>query len=128
MSLFDFKDVSLKIGDTTILQRVSMSMQAGEIVTIVGPNGSGKSTLLRLLIGSLAPTGGRVTKAPKLRIGYVPQRLAIDPTLPMTAADLLGLRRKLRPAQISPGARGGRASAGSSGDRSATCPAASCSG
>ncbi|MBY6006424.1 metal ABC transporter ATP-binding protein [Salipiger bermudensis] len=101
MSLFEFSNVTLRIGDTTILTHVSMRMEPGEIVTIVGPNGSGKSTLLRLLIGSLAPTGGRISKAPKLRIGYVPQRLAIDPTLPMTAANLLGLRRKVSTAEIS---------------------------
>ena len=100
MSLFELSDVSLRIGDSQILSHVSIGMQRGEIVTIVGPNGSGKSTLLRMLIGSLAPREGRITKAPGLRIGYVPQRLALDPTLPMTVARLLGLRRKVTAAQI----------------------------
>ncbi|MBL3596099.1 metal ABC transporter ATP-binding protein [Rhodovulum sulfidophilum] len=101
MDLFEFADVSLRIGDITILSHVSMRMEPGEIVTIVGPNGSGKSTLLRLLIGSLTPSEGRISRDRGLRIGYVPQRLAIDPTLPMTAADLLSLRRKVWPAQIA---------------------------
>ncbi|NDK34989.1 metal ABC transporter ATP-binding protein [Rhodovulum sulfidophilum] len=101
MDLFEFVDVSLRIGDITILSHVSMRMEPGEIVTIVGPNGSGKSTLLRLLIGSLTPSEGRISRDRGLRIGYVPQRLAIDPTLPMTAADLLSLRRKVGPAQIA---------------------------
>ncbi|MBK5925609.1 zinc ABC transporter ATP-binding protein ZnuC [Rhodovulum sulfidophilum] len=101
MDLFEFADVSLRIGDITILSHVSMRMEPGEIVTIVGPNGSGKSTFLRLLIGSLTPSEGRISRDRGLRIGYVPQRLAIDPTLPMTAADLLSLRRKVRPAQIA---------------------------
>ena len=87
MSLFELSDVSLRIGDSQILSHVSIGMQRGEIVTIVGPNGSGKSTLLRMLIGSLAPREGRITKAPGLRIGYVPQRLALDPTLPKVSAD-----------------------------------------
>jgi zinc transport system ATP-binding protein len=100
MSLFELSDVSLRISDSQILSHVSIGMQRGEIVTIVGPNGSGKSTLLRMLIGSLAPSEGRITKAPGLRIGYVPQRLALDPTLPMTVARLLGLRRKVTAAQI----------------------------
>lgn len=100
MSLFEFSDVSLRIGDTNILSHVSMKMDAGEIVTIIGPNGSGKSTLLRLLIGSLAPSEGQIARARNLRIGYVPQRLALDPTLPMTVEGLLRLRRKLRPGQI----------------------------
>ena len=100
MSLFEFLNVSLRLGDASILSHVSMRMERGEIVTIVGPNGSGKSTLLRLLIGSLAPSDGQIKTAPGLRIGYVPQRLALDPTLPMTVARLLGLRRKAGPAQI----------------------------
>jgi len=100
LSLFEFADVSFRIGGSKILSHVSMQMNAGEIVTIVGPNGSGKSTLLRLLIGSLEPSEGRVIRSRGLRIGYVPQRLALDPTLPMTAAGLLGLRRNVRPAEI----------------------------
>ena len=90
MNLFEFSGVSLRLGETQILPHVTMQMEPGEIVTIVGPNGSGKSTLLRLLIGSLAPSEGRITTAPALRIGYVPQRLALDPTLPMTAASCWG--------------------------------------
>ena len=94
MSLFDLRDVSVRFGDTSVLDRVSFGVDAGEIVTIVGPNGSGKSTLLRVLIGSLRPSSGTVTRQPGLRIGYVPQRVHIDPTLPMTVSRLLGLRRK----------------------------------
>ena len=56
-----------------------------------GPNGSGKSTLLRLLIGAERPDAGRVIRAPGLRIGYVPQKLAVDATLPMTVDRFLGL-------------------------------------
>lgn len=100
MSLFEFSYVSLRLGDSQILADVSISMKSGEIVTIVGPNGSGKSTLLRLLIGSIVPSEGRITTAPGLRIGYVPQRLALDPTLPMTVARLLSLRRNVSAAQI----------------------------
>ncbi|MCA0997265.1 metal ABC transporter ATP-binding protein [Alloyangia pacifica] len=100
MTLFEFSGVSLRLGESRILSNVSVQMEAGEIVTIVGPNGSGKSTLLRLLIGSLAPSEGQITTAPGLRIGYVPQRLALDPTLPMTVARLLGLRRKASAGQI----------------------------
>ena len=53
---------------------------------MVGPNGSGKSTLLRVLIGAERPDAGRIVRAPGLRIGYVPQKLAVDATLPMTVA------------------------------------------
>jgi zinc transport system ATP-binding protein len=85
------EDLGLQLGGHRVLSGVGMSVDAGEIVTIVGPNGSGKSTLLRLLIGALRPGRGRVVTAPGLRIGYVPQRLAIDHTLPLTVARFLAL-------------------------------------
>jgi len=64
---------------------------------VVGPNGSGKSTLLRALIGALPPAAGRVVRAPGLRLGYVPQRLYLDPTLPLTVGRFLDLPER-RPA------------------------------
>lgn len=101
MTLFTFGSVGLTFGDSAILKSVSFEMAAGEIVTIVGPNGSGKSTLLRLLIGSIAPSTGRVTRQADLRIGYVPQKLALDPTLPMTVDRLLSLRRRVSRARVA---------------------------
>ncbi|GAA4228718.1 zinc transport system ATP-binding protein [Sagittula marina] len=101
MTLFTFGSVGLSFGDSAILKSVSFEMGAGEIVTIVGPNGSGKSTLLRLLIGSIAPSTGRITCQAGLRIGYVPQKLALDPTLPMTVDRLLSLRRRASRARVA---------------------------
>ena len=79
------------VGDHRILHGVDLAMAPGEIVTIVGPNGSGKTTLLRLLVGALRPSAGRIARAPGLRIGYVPQRLTIDRTLPLTVDRFLSL-------------------------------------
>ena len=73
------------------LRDVEFSIRKGEIVTVVGPNGSGKSTLVKTLIGLLQPTAGKVRRAEGLTIGYVPQRLAIDATLPMTVERFLSL-------------------------------------
>jgi zinc transport system ATP-binding protein len=73
------------------LSDVDFTIRKGEIVTVVGPNGSGKSTLVKTLIGLLAPTAGVVRRSEGLTIGYVPQRLAIDATLPMTVARFLSL-------------------------------------
>jgi zinc transport system ATP-binding protein len=78
-------------GGHRVLKGIDLAIHAGEIVTVVGPNGSGKSTLLRLLIGAQAPDEGRVERPAGLRIGYVPQRLAIDSTLPITVGRFLGL-------------------------------------
>ena len=72
-----------------------MRVEAGEIITIVGPNGSGKTTLLKAIIGALKPSAGWVKKSSGLRIGYVPQRLHIDETLPITVRRFLSLPRSV---------------------------------
>lgn len=89
--LIEAKGLDLRLGGQTVLSGVDFAIAAGEIVTVVGPNGSGKSSLLRTLIGALPVTRGTLRRAPGLRIGYVPQRLVIDPTLPLTVARFLAL-------------------------------------
>lgn len=99
--LFEMSQVAVRFGGDTVLRDISLHVAAGEIVTIVGPNGSGKSTLLRVLVGSVTPERGRLWRRPGLRIGYVPQRLHLDPTLPMTVSRLLRLRRNPDRATLS---------------------------
>ncbi|MFP7569655.1 ATP-binding cassette domain-containing protein [Marivita sp. S2033] len=91
MSLIDAHGVSVRLGGATILSNVTLSIDAGEIVTIVGPNGSGKSTLLKTLLGAIEPTRGHVDRTEGLRVGYVPQKLHIDPTLPLPVLRFLSL-------------------------------------
>ena len=95
MSLVETRGLGVDLGGKTVLQAVDFHIEAGEIVTVVGPNGSGKSTLLRLIVGAVAPTRGTVTRKPGLKIGYVPQKLHIDPTLPITVMRFLGLPRRV---------------------------------
>ncbi len=89
MTLIAAEGLDVWFGRTPILQGVSLRIERGEIVTVVGPNGSGKSTLLRCLIGAERPRRGRILKAAGLRVGYVPQKLHIDPTLPITVRRFL---------------------------------------
>lgn len=91
MSLVNVETLSINYGAKKVLSDVSLSISAGEIVTIVGPNGSGKTSLLRAIIGAVRPARGAVTHKTGLRLGYVPQSLHIDPTLPMTVARFLRL-------------------------------------
>lgn len=98
--LIQTRNLSVTAGKVPILKNIDIQVSRGEIVTIIGPNGSGKSTLLRTLIGALTPSGGRVIYAPGVSIGYVPQRLHIDETLPMTVKRFLQLPNRAATADI----------------------------
>lgn len=79
-----------------ILQRADLTLQAGKIVTLIGPNGAGKTTLVRAVLGLIKVDEGEILKAPDLRIGYMPQKLHIEPSLPLTVARFLALGGKAR--------------------------------
>lgn len=100
MNLIEVTGLSVQLGGRRVLSDVDVEIDPGEIVTVVGPNGSGKSTLLRAILGAVSAETGSVRKAPGLRIGYVPQKLAIDPTLPLTVARFLNLPRRAAPALL----------------------------
>ncbi len=93
--LIEARDLSVRHGDTPVLQGVNFALNPGEIVTVVGPNGSGKSTLVRALLGLEPRATGRITRQPGLRIGYVPQRLHIDAGLPLSVQRFLSLPRRI---------------------------------
>lgn len=95
MSLITLTNVAVSLEGRAVLHDINVTISKGEIVTIVGPNGSGKSTLLRTLIGATKPTKGKVTRKKGLKIGYVPQKLHIDPTLPLTVRRFLSLPKKV---------------------------------
>ena len=87
------RDLSVRLDGRMVLQNVTVNIAPGEILPIVGPNGSGKSTFLKALIGAVPAASGRIERAPGLRIGYVPQKLAIDGNLPITVGRFLSLPR-----------------------------------
>ena len=89
--LVEARGVSVSFGRRNVLDGVDLAVHAGEIVTLIGLNGAGKSTLVRVLLGIVAPTRGRVVRAPGLRIGYAPQHVHRDPVLPMTVQRFLTL-------------------------------------
>lgn len=92
--LVALRGVSVALGGQPVLSGIDLTIRRGEIVTIVGPNGSGKTTLMRTIIGAVRPDAGTLTRAPGLRLSYVPQRLAIDPTMPMTVGRFMNLPRR----------------------------------
>lgn len=95
MSLITVKNLHVAYGANAVLRNVGLHLDPGEIVTIVGPNGSGKTSLLRAIIGATQATNGDINLQPGLKIGYVPQRLHIDPTLPITVARFMRLTHKV---------------------------------
>lgn len=95
--LLSLSDISYRIGDKYILEPLNFTLNAKEIVTIVGPNGAGKTTLLSIALGLIKPTTGQVKRhlldGQPLRIGYVPQLVNRDPTLPLNVMEFLSLSR-----------------------------------
>ncbi|GJM01396.1 MAG: zinc import ATP-binding protein ZnuC [Methyloligella sp.] len=78
-----------------ILRGIDFSISAGEIVTLIGPNGGGKTTFARICLGVLQADEGQLKRASNLSIGYVPQRLKLDRTLPLTVSRFLTVRQKV---------------------------------
>ena len=87
--LLSLGNVSLRLNATDVLEGVNLSVRRGEIVTLIGPNGAGKTSLVRIVLGLLKASGGKVWRQPRLRIGYMPQKLQIDPSLPLTVLRFL---------------------------------------
>jgi len=106
-ALIEARGLGFARGGQAILRGVDFRIDRGEIVTVVGPNGSGKSTLLRLLVGAERADAGVVTRAAGLRVGYAPQRLALDHTMPVTVDRFLALSGAARPERASALARVG---------------------
>ncbi|WHI49090.1 zinc ABC transporter ATP-binding protein ZnuC [Microbulbifer sp. JMSA004] len=84
-------NIALQVGGRQLLKDITVELSQGEIVTLIGPNGAGKTTLLRLLLGLSKPSQGRVWRKAGLRIGYMPQRLHIDSSMPMSVERFLQL-------------------------------------
>lgn len=83
-----------------LVRGVDFSVSPGEIVTLIGPNGSGKSTSAKMAIGVLKPNEGRVERSRPFTVGYVPQKLAIDWTMPLTVRRLMTLTARLSSTEL----------------------------
>ena len=85
--IIDVSGVTKRFGDRTVVNRIDMRVERGEIYGFLGPNGSGKTTFLRMLCGLLTPDEGQgtcmgydvITQAGKIkpRVGYMAQRFSL---------------------------------------------------
>ncbi|MCP4790521.1 MAG: zinc ABC transporter ATP-binding protein ZnuC [Gammaproteobacteria bacterium] len=90
-ALLSAQNILVKRSGRTLIHDVSLDLQAGQITTLIGPNGAGKSTLVRTLLGLQDANAGSIIKQTGLRIGYMPQKLNLEPTLPLTVQRFLDL-------------------------------------
>ncbi|MGB0747382.1 MAG: zinc ABC transporter ATP-binding protein ZnuC [Magnetospiraceae bacterium] len=89
--VLQLENVTLARGGHAILKGVSLEVFVGGIVTLIGPNGAGKTTLVRVALGLIEPDSGVIRRQAGVRVGYMPQKIAIDASLPLTVKRFLGL-------------------------------------
>jgi zinc transport system ATP-binding protein len=89
--LLQCNDLCVSFDERQVLQNINLSIEPKEIVSLIGPNGAGKTTLVRSLLGLQKATRGEVVRSEKLRIGYMPQRVHIDRSMPLDVLRFLQL-------------------------------------
>lgn len=87
--LIALEGISVGFAGKKVLDNIQLALKSGEILTLIGPNGAGKTTLVRAVLGLLTPDSGSIWRKPKLRIGYMPQKLSIEASLPLSVLRFL---------------------------------------
>lgn len=98
--LVELQDAGIERAGHWLVRGVSLTVTPGEIVTLIGPNGSGKSTTAKLALGILKPTEGQAFRHSGLKPSYVPQKIAIDWTLPLSVSRFMTLTERLPRAEL----------------------------
>ncbi len=92
--LVSARDIGVRRSERWIIRHVDVQVPRGALVYVIGANGAGKSTCAKAVLGLIEIDEGAVERAPGVAVGYVPQRLAISPTLPLTLRRLMTLTRR----------------------------------
>ena len=98
--LVKLKDAGIRQNDKWLVKGVSLEVEKGKIVTLIGPNGSGKSTTAKIALGIYKKIEGKVEKFTD-KIGYVPQKISVDWTLPLRVHDFMVLTENLKDEEIN---------------------------
>jgi len=83
--------VNLKINNQNIVKDISLTLLKNKITTLIGPNGGGKSSIAKIILGIIKPNNGKIFIKDKIKIGYMPQKVEIDKTIPISAIDFIKL-------------------------------------
>src|SRR5690606_19247589 len=98
--LLRMDNVGVEKNDRWLVRNINLDLFSGEIVTLIGPNGSGKSTTAKLALGIAAPNEGTISKKHGLTIGYVPQKITIEPSLPLSVERMMRMTAPLDSDQL----------------------------
>lgn len=90
-SILKISNLTVKIDNKLILDDVSFEVPRGKIITIIGPNGSGKTTIVRSILNLIKPTKGSVWIKDDIKLGYMPQKISLNPYLPIRVINFLEL-------------------------------------
>lgn len=96
-ALLSVEDLDVVIDGRTIVRDASFAVRHGEFTGLIGSNGTGKTTLIRVILGMLTPAKGQVLfhgqrlERAHRSVGYVPQKVLLDPEMPIRARDLVAL-------------------------------------
>lgn len=96
--LVEFSNVSKRFGSKSLIDNVSFSINKGDLTTLIGPNGAGKTTIAKIILGLQQVSSGKVIIRPNLKIGYVPQKLDFNLSMPINVQTFLAL---LAPAPVN---------------------------
>ena len=99
-TLLKLENAGFSKNNKWLVKGVSLEVKQGEIVTLIGPNGSGKSTTAKIALGIYKEIEGKVNKFTN-KIGYVPQKISIDWTLPIRVIDFMSLTKEPTDEQIN---------------------------
>lgn len=93
MNFIELKKVSLKINQDKIINDISLQLKKGQITTLIGPNGGGKTSIAKIALQLISPTSGKVIASKKISRGYMPQKINLDKSFPISAFDFIGLAK-----------------------------------
>ena len=86
-----FDNAAFSSGGPPSLTGVTGEVEPGEALALIGPNGAGKTTLLKGIVGSTVLADGTMSIDRRGALGYVPQVADLDPTFPVTVAQVVGM-------------------------------------